>query len=74
MSALMDVKTTCVGAIVRSLNLGLAQFRKRVIEPSAAEFASSIPESHRKGESAWHVKGFNGSKDGKLTYGLLQGC
>lgn len=35
-----------------------------LIQPEDAEFASSIPEAHRKGEKAYHVKAFRGSKDG----------
>ena len=37
---------------------------KEVVFPSADEFASAIPESHRKGEKAYHVKAHRGSKEG----------
>jgi len=33
--------------------------------PTENEFASARPESHRKGDKAYHVKAFRGSKDGK---------
>ncbi|KAL4936554.1 hypothetical protein BDV06DRAFT_91239 [Aspergillus oleicola] len=38
----------------------------RVVRPDAQEFASAIPEAHRKGEKAYHVKAFRGSKEGYL--------
>jgi hypothetical protein len=37
---------------------------KQVIFPDAEEFASATPESHRKGEKAYHVKAHRGSKEG----------
>lgn len=37
---------------------------KTVIFPEAEEFESAIPQSHRKGEKAYHVKGHRGSKEG----------
>jgi hypothetical protein len=37
---------------------------KEVVFPDADEFASAIPESHRKGEKAYHVKAHRGSKEG----------
>lgn len=40
---------------------------KEVIFPDADEFASAIPESHRKGEKAYHVKAHRGSKEGTST-------
>jgi hypothetical protein len=39
---------------------------KEVIFPDADEFASAVPESHRKGEKAYHVKAHRGSKEGTL--------
>ncbi|KAK7903042.1 hypothetical protein LTR67_001059 [Exophiala xenobiotica] len=36
--------------------------------PSAEEFASARPESHRKSDKAYHVKAFRGSKDGFLFF------
>lgn len=41
---------------------------KQVVFPDADEFASAIPESHRKGEKAYHVKAHRGSKEGLSTY------
>ena len=37
----------------------------QVIVPSPKEFVSAMPEAHRKGEKAYHVKAFRGSKEGK---------
>jgi hypothetical protein len=37
---------------------------KNVILPDAGEFASAVPESHRKGDKAYHVKAHRGSKEG----------
>jgi hypothetical protein len=39
---------------------------KQVVFPTADEFASATPESHRKGEKAYHVKAHRGSKEGVL--------
>ncbi|KIX94512.1 uncharacterized protein Z520_09898 [Fonsecaea multimorphosa CBS 102226] len=36
--------------------------------PTAEEFSSAKPESHRKGDKAYHVKAFRGSKDGYLFF------
>jgi len=41
---------------------------KRVVFPHADEFASAIPESHRKGDKAYHVKAHRGSKEGMSRY------
>jgi len=38
---------------------------KDVVFPDAADFSSAVPESHRKGETAFHVKAHRGSKDGE---------
>ncbi|KAL1597364.1 hypothetical protein SLS59_007393 [Nothophoma quercina] len=49
---------------------------KEVVFPNADEFASAIPESHRKGEKAYHVKAHRGSKEGYLFFtsvGILYG-
>ena len=46
----------------------LDAFGKRKIQvllPDADEFVSAVPQPHRKGEKAFHVKAFRGSKDGK---------
>lgn len=37
----------------------------KVTHPNEVEFVGAIPESHRKGEKAYHVKAFRGSKDGR---------
>lgn len=37
---------------------------KEVVFPVADEFASATPESHRKGDTAYHVKAHRGSKEG----------
>lgn len=36
----------------------------KVIGPDEKEFVSATPEAHRKGEKAYHVKAFRGSKEG----------
>ncbi|KAL1612298.1 hypothetical protein SLS60_000522 [Paraconiothyrium brasiliense] len=41
---------------------------KTVIFPDADQFESAIPQSHRKGEKAYHVKGHRGSKEGYLFF------
>ncbi|KAL6706127.1 hypothetical protein ACN47E_006043 [Coniothyrium glycines] len=49
---------------------------KEVVFPDAREFSSAIPESHRKGEKAYHVKAHRGSKEGYLFFtsiGILYG-
>jgi hypothetical protein len=45
-----------------------AKTGKVVIFPTEEEFASAIPQSHRKGEKAFHVKAYKGSKDGFLFF------
>ena len=37
-----------------------------ITRPDEAEFFSATPEAHRKGEKAYHVKAFKGSKEGKV--------
>ncbi|KAK6434216.1 hypothetical protein LTR95_009596, partial [Oleoguttula sp. CCFEE 5521] len=39
---------------------------KAAVQPDENEFASAIPQSHRKGEKAYHVKVYKGSKEGIL--------
>ncbi|KAF2833454.1 Rtt106-domain-containing protein [Ophiobolus disseminans] len=49
---------------------------KEVVFPDADEFASAVPESHRKSEKAYHVKAHRGSKEGYLFFtsvGILYG-
>lgn len=48
------------------INRALVPHRKRVIQPDSNEFASQVAQAHRKGETAYHVKAFRGSKDGYL--------
>ena len=58
------------------INESLKPYKKRVIEPDKSEFASQIVQAHRKGETAFHVKAFRGSKDGYLFFlstGILWG-
>jgi hypothetical protein len=43
---------------------------KQVVFPTADEFASATPESHRKGEKAYHVKAHRGSKEGALLVSM----
>ena len=50
------------------LNDSLKPYKKRVIEPSEKDFASQLAQAHRKGEKAYHVKSFRGSKDGFLFF------
>ncbi|KAM0795068.1 hypothetical protein BDR22DRAFT_624231 [Usnea florida] len=52
--------------LISILNAALKQYKKRVIEPDKREFASQVVQAHRKGESAYHIKAFRGSKDGFL--------
>lgn len=52
--------------LVSAINMALKPFKKQVLEPSKDEFASRIAQAHRKGETAFHVKAFRGSKDGYL--------
>ena len=42
----------------------LEERKIKVLEPSAGEFVSEAPQAQRKGEKAYHVKAFRGSKDG----------
>lgn len=60
----LDVDTY-VTSTMRSLNACMQGHGKSVIIPTEQEFASAIPQSHRKGEPAYHVKAHKGSKDGE---------
>ncbi|KAI5359772.1 hypothetical protein Slin14017_G093330 [Septoria linicola] len=58
------------------LNDLLQPFAKQVVRPDENEFASRIPQSHRKGEKAYHVKAHRGTKEGYLFFlpnGILFG-
>lgn len=46
------------------LDVGLGLVGKGVVEPEEREFASALVQAHRKGERAWHVGAWRGSKDG----------
>ncbi len=52
------------GLTQRFLNNSLGHVRKKIVEPEEREFASTLVQAHRKGEKAYHVKAFRGSKDG----------
>jgi hypothetical protein len=54
---------TAEGLVRRILNENLP--RTNVVRPDEKEFVSAMPEAHRKGEKAYHVKAFRGSKEGK---------
>lgn len=54
-----------------ALEYAMRSIKKKVTCPDDAEFVSATPESHRKGEKAYHVKAFKGSKDGKHDNTLL---
>ena len=45
--------------------------KAKVLEPEDSEFASQLQQAMRKGEKAYHVKAFRGSKDGKSFAALL---
>ncbi|KAI9039109.1 putative negative regulator of DNA transposition (Rtt106) [Aspergillus affinis] len=58
----------------KTLNENLSQ--TQVVLPDEREFVSAMPEAHRKGEKAYHVKAFRGSKEGYLfllSTGILFG-
>ena len=58
-----DTYRTLLTALIST---ALKPYKKRVIEPQSQEFASQIVQAHRKGETAFHIKAFRGSKDGYL--------
>jgi hypothetical protein len=47
-----------------ALEYAMRENKTKVTYPEEAEFVSATPEAHRKGEKAYHVKAFKGSKDG----------
>jgi hypothetical protein len=47
-----------------ALEYTMRENKTKVTYPEEAEFVSATPEAHRKGEKAYHVKAFKGSKDG----------
>ncbi|KAK3055314.1 hypothetical protein LTR09_003867 [Extremus antarcticus] len=67
---------THVSVTEKALEQLLAPLGKRITRPDAAEFASSRPQPHRKGEKAYHVNAHRGSKEGYLYFlptGILFG-
>lgn len=52
--------------LITVLNEALKPYKKQVIEPDKQEFASQVVQAHRKGEPAYHIRAFRGSKDGFL--------
>ncbi len=57
--------------LLRILNARLRKHRKdisKVAEPDEKDFVSELAQAHRKGEKAYHVKAFRGSKDGFLFF------
>ncbi|EXJ58683.1 hypothetical protein A1O7_06112 [Cladophialophora yegresii CBS 114405] len=56
-----DVLECALGFVLRQSNVSLSL-------PSPDEFYSATPESHRKGDKAYHVKAHRGSKDGYLFF------
>ncbi|MCJ1364776.1 hypothetical protein MMC16_003893 [Acarospora aff. strigata] len=54
--------------VLRILNSSLGLVGKKVIGPEEREFASTLVQAHRKGEKAFHVGAFRGSKDGFLFF------
>lgn len=55
---------TYVSVTEPELNTLLQPYGKRVVRPTDVEFSSSIPQSHRRGEKAYHIKAHKGSKEG----------
>ena len=51
-----------------ALGFVLRQSGTKLTLPTDEEFSSAIRESHRKGDTAYHVKAFRGSKDGYLFF------
>lgn len=59
---------TYITVMEPELNDLLEPHGKRVVRPDENEFASSIPQPHRKGEKAYHVKAHRGTKEGYLFF------
>ncbi|OGE58027.1 hypothetical protein PENARI_c001G03331 [Penicillium arizonense] len=55
---------TAEGLLRKILNDNLSH--TNVVRPDDRQFVSAMPEAHRKGEKAYHVKAFRGSKEGYL--------
>lgn len=58
---------TYVTVTHRAFTRMLQPYGKQVIVPTASEFASARPQSHRRGEKAYHVNAYRGSKEGTHT-------
>jgi hypothetical protein len=58
---------TLVEITRRELDSFMAALSRKTILPTEREFASEIPQSHRKNEKAFHTKAFRGSKEGSST-------
>ena len=72
----LELRSTYRATIIKLINDCLKKYQKHVIEPSKDDFASQIVQAHRKGETAYHVKAFRGSKDGclfLLSTGIIWG-
>jgi hypothetical protein len=52
----------------KALAFVLSRHNVELTQPSTEEFASATPESHRKKDTAYHVRAFRGSKDGFLFF------
>ena len=68
----VDSTETYVDVTRAELNIRLKAHGRQVIVPDKHEFASAIPQSHRKGEVGYHVKAHIGSKEGVLSPPLHQ--
>ncbi|KAI5837623.1 hypothetical protein DFP73DRAFT_600912 [Morchella snyderi] len=62
--------TSYKSLLVDSFNALLKASKSNAVvqEPIEAVFYSALPQSHRKGEKAYHVKAHRGSKDGYLFF------
>jgi hypothetical protein len=63
---------TYVSVTRRSFERTLAPYGKTIITPDDNEFASARAQAHRKGEKAYHVNCYRGSKEGTPTTVILQ--
>ncbi|GAB7361404.1 hypothetical protein MBLNU230_g1460t1 [Neophaeotheca triangularis] len=71
-----DVSGRYDKVVAAELSQLLAHQNKSLISPRDEDFASAIPQPHRKNETAYHVKAHRGSKDGYLFFlsnGILFG-
>jgi hypothetical protein len=66
-----QLKSICPGPddiLESALNFCLTRTNTTLTTPSEAEFSSSVRESHRKNDVAYHVRAHRGSKDGYLFF------